>query len=81
MMLSFRRPILLISVETGDVMCYAKWSEELIVKFLIFPTPIRLNTFNFCVKEPLNMSLELHEDALSISSVSMRKIHVNLLKS
>jgi hypothetical protein len=47
-----------------------KRSEKLIVKFLVFPIPIGLNTLNFGVKESLNMFLELEKDALSIDSIN-----------
>jgi len=70
-----------VGVGARNSMCYAKRGKILIVEFLIFPTLIGLNTFNLRVKEPFNMSLKLHEDALSISSVIHEINPFNLLKS
>jgi hypothetical protein len=43
--------------------------KKLIVKFLVFPAPIGLNTSNFGVKESLNMFLKLEKDALRLGSI------------
>jgi hypothetical protein len=48
--------------------------KNLVMKFLIFPTPIRFHTVNFCVKETLNMRLKLHKNVLSFKTV-MHKIN------
>jgi hypothetical protein len=43
-------------------------AEESVVYFLIFSTPIRLNTFDLSIKEKLYMSLKLYEDTRNIST-------------
>jgi hypothetical protein len=43
--------------------------KELVVKFFIFPTPIRLHTFNFHVEETLNMRLKLHKYAWGLKVI------------
>jgi hypothetical protein len=43
-------------------------AKEGVVNFLIFPTPIGLNTFDLSVNETLYMSLKFHEDMRSIST-------------
>jgi hypothetical protein len=50
-----------------DEQCRVK--EKLIVKFVVCPTPIELNTSNFGVKESHNMFLKLEKNALSLSSI------------
>jgi hypothetical protein len=58
-----------VGVRTRDTMGNAKLEEKLMVKFLIFPTPVRLDTFNFSVEEALHMHLKEHKNVLCISSV------------
>jgi hypothetical protein len=50
-------------------MSNAKGSKKLAMKFLIFPTPVRLHTLNFCVKELFYVSLELGKDLLCFSAI------------
>jgi hypothetical protein len=56
--LAFSRTFLLVGVGTRHKMNYAHFGEELIMKFLIFPTLTRLNTFNLSVKKAIDMSLK-----------------------
>jgi hypothetical protein len=68
-MFSFSRPILLMSVRAGDMMDNAKRPKKLPVKFLIFPSSVRLNTLNSHVKKALNMRLKLQKDVLCLISI------------
>jgi hypothetical protein len=63
-----------VGVRARDLMGNAKDLKILVMKFLIFPTPIRFHTVNFCVKETLNMRLKLHKNVLSFKTV-MHKIN------
>lgn len=58
LMLPFGRAVLLVSVRTRHVMNYANFIKEG-VKYLIFPTPVRLEHTNFCIKETLNILLKI----------------------
>lgn len=52
---------------TPDGWC--PFNEELVMKFLVFPTPIGLYTFNLGVKEVFNMSLGYKENVVNISPI------------
>jgi hypothetical protein len=58
-----------VGVRIRDTMGNAKLEEKLVVKFLILPTPIKLDTFYFSVEEALHMHLKEHKNVLCISSV------------
>jgi hypothetical protein len=55
-------------MSTQGAMGNTHGAEESVVYFLIFSTPIRLNTFDLSIKEALYMSLKLYEDTMSIST-------------
>jgi hypothetical protein len=77
-MFTLSRPILLVGVRARNLMGNGKRFKKLVMKFLIFPTPIRLHTLNFCVKNTLNMRLKLHKNTLSFRTV-MHKINLREL--
>jgi hypothetical protein len=58
-----------VGVRARDTMGDVTLEEKLMVKFLIFPVPIRLHTFYFSVEEVFNMRLKEHKNVLCISSV------------
>jgi hypothetical protein len=71
-MFPFGGTILLMGVWAGDVVNDAT-VQEIFVKTTIFPTPIRLNTFNFCVKEKFSMFLETKKSVFNLG-FSMKKV-------
>jgi hypothetical protein len=59
-------------------MSYTKIFKILVVKLLIFSTPVRLDMLDFSVKETLNMGLKMNKNALSLSSI-MHQIYLGKL--
>jgi hypothetical protein len=57
-MFPFGGAVLLVGVRTRDAMGNTQGAKEGVVNFLIFPTPIELNTFDLSVNETLYMSLK-----------------------
>jgi hypothetical protein len=59
-------------------MSYTKIFKILVVKLLIFSTPVRLDMLDFSVKETLNMGLKMNKNALILSSI-MHQIYLGKL--
>jgi hypothetical protein len=66
---AFSKPILLMCVWTRNTMCDAKRAKKCVVHFLIFATPIRLDTFNFDIQKAFNMSLKLKKNVRGLRPV------------
>jgi hypothetical protein len=47
--LAFNEDVLLVCVGTGKTMTNAKRAKKCVTYFLVFPSPIRLNTLDFGV--------------------------------
>jgi hypothetical protein len=66
----FVRPIHFVGECEGTILNeQCQEIEKLAMKFLIFPTPVRLHTLNFRVKESFYVSLELGKDLLCFSAI------------
>jgi hypothetical protein len=57
--LALGRLILMMRVRTRHMMRNAKRAEKGVVNFMVFPSLIRLDTFDFSIQNTFNMSLKL----------------------